>query len=145
MARIKNTHTTDRRPADEMSDVEVQNALDAERVGPPVVHDAVDAVPATKSALELHALDSAKVNSKIVVTRDAAVLATPDGLIELPVGDPARKLREGARIQKMAEGVFVATQLNATEICPDKTYPTAAQAIEDFPHHFHHVKRGESR
>lgn len=61
-----------------------------------------------------HALDGAPKNSKIVVVKRAnepgrlAVLATPDGPVPLPEGDPAHKLPEGSRVYVGPEGQYIA-------------------------------------
>lgn len=88
-----------------------------------------------------HALDSAPVNSKIVVVRldgkNKAVLAMPSGTITLPVGDAAARLPEGARIAKVADGKFVSTQLSPAIDCPPLHTKTAIEAIVQFIPHFH--------
>lgn len=84
-----------------------------------------------------HALDEAKNNSKIVVTKLGAVMATPDGVKQLPVGDPAHGLPEGARIMKQGPDAYVACQLSAVEDHPEKTFPSAGAAIVGFLAHFH--------
>lgn len=91
---------------------------------------------------EPHALDLAPDNSKIVVVlldgKSHAVIAGPEGAKELPVGDIAHRLPEGARIQKLPDRQgFRATQLSAVEDHPDRTYATAGAAIAGFLEHFH--------
>lgn len=89
-------------------------------------------------AYEPHALDLAPVNSKIVVVRDSgrtfALLATPDGVSELPEGDPAHLLFEGARIQKLGESLF-RSQPVSSETAVDS--PTAHEALSTFMRHFY--------
>lgn len=101
---------------------------------------AVDRSPAIPEAGP-HLLDSAPVNSKIVVvlidSKSHAVLGTPDGAKELPAGDPAHRLPEGARIRKLGEREFLAEQLNASEDHAPITRESAGRAIADFIPHFH--------
>lgn len=88
-----------------------------------------------------HALDSAPVNSKIVVVlldgKSHAVLAGPDGAKELPKGDPAHRLPEGARIRKIGEREFLAEQMSPAEDHAPITRETTMRAIADFIPHFH--------
>jgi hypothetical protein len=88
-----------------------------------------------------HALDSAPINAKIVVVlldgKSHAVLAGPAGAKELPVGDVAHRLPEGARIRKIGEREFMAEQMNATEDHAPITRESAGRAIADFVAHFH--------
>lgn len=86
---------------------------------------------------ELHALDLAPLNSKIVVTEDGALLAGSNGVSLLPKHDPASKLPRGARIQKLGTDRFVAVQLSATVTVADLETTTAAEAIRRFLPHFH--------
>lgn len=86
----------------------------------------------------LHALDSAPVNSKIVVVEgDGAILATPDFHTRLPDGDPAHKLPVGARIVKRAEGIYQSIQLSPAEDHPLLVTASARDAIAQFVPHFH--------
>lgn len=88
-----------------------------------------------------HALDSAPLNSKIVVVlldgKSHAVLAGPDGAKELPKGDPAHRLPEGARIRKVAEREFLAEQMSPAEDHAPITRESTQRAIADFIPHFH--------
>lgn len=87
-----------------------------------------------------HALDLAPPNSKIVVTSNGAVLATPDGPRLLPKTDPANRLPVGARILKQRHGEgfrYRSTQMSATEDHADIFAETAGQAIGEFLNHFH--------
>lgn len=83
----------------------------------------------------LHALDLAPVNSKIVVTEEGAMLATPQGVTVLDDADTASRLPDGARIRKTADG-YIADQIgdNAT---PALVTTTADDAIDRFRFHFH--------
>lgn len=61
--------------------------------------------PITITAAAPHALESAPVNSKVVVAgQRAAVLATPAGVTPLPAGDPAHLLPQTTTIQKLENG-----------------------------------------
>lgn len=135
---------------EDFSELEVQQMLEArDQSGDrdaPLVPGSVPAPPPEPPSIPpntLHALDHAPKNSKIVVIlnqethKPEAMLATPDGVTRLPDFDPAHKLPEGARIQKIGDGRFVATQLSATVIVPDLETPTAALAIVQFIPHFH--------
>lgn len=93
--------------------------------------------PTAPSAFEAHALDEAPVNSKIVRTRESAVLATPERVVDLPKTDPASRLPEGARIAKRSEHRYEAEQLNAGVTLPMLVTTTAAEAIAGFVQHFH--------
>lgn len=88
-----------------------------------------------------HALDAAPINSKIMVVllagKSHAVLGTPDGAKELPPGDPAHRLPEGARIRKLAEREYLAEQVSPVEDHPPITRTSASRAIADFVPHFH--------
>jgi len=88
-----------------------------------------------------HALDVVPVHSKIVVViadmEKFAVLSTPTGANRLPPGDPAHGLPEGARIMKVAEGKFRATQLSPAIEQPVLETNTAIAAIRGFIPHFH--------
>lgn len=88
-----------------------------------------------------HALDSAPLNSKIVVVliagKSHAVLATHEGAKELPAGDIAHRLPEGARIFKQAEDQYRAEQLSPTVDHPPLVCTTAGECIARFVGHFH--------
>lgn len=90
-----------------------------------------------------HALDLAPVNSKIVVTEDGAMLATPAGVSVLPKHDPASRLPKGARIIKGDPVTFIASQLSATVFVKPKNYRSAAEAIADFQGYFH-ARKGDA-
>lgn len=68
----------------------------------------------TMAALPDHALDLAAENSKVIlvprieVAGRMAVLATPDGPVELPKGDPAHLLPIGSKVYKTPHGYFAA-------------------------------------
>jgi hypothetical protein len=96
--------------------------------------------PALPPSPPLHALDLAPVNSKIVATLGGAVLATPERVELLPPGDPAHRLPEGAKIQKVAEHVYRASELRSFYGHDAKDYETATAAIQDFLTHFHEVQ-----
>lgn len=89
------------------------------------------------------ALDSAPVNSKIVVVivagKRVPVLMTPDGEKAVTVDDLSYMLPEGARIRKVKENLFVATQLSPAEDHLDLKTVTAREAILEFNFHFHDV------
>lgn len=88
----------------------------------------------------VHPLESAPLNSKIVVTAVGAVLAGPPGHSMLGKQDPAQKLPEGAKITKMLiEGKvrYLSTQLSPVQDFPDKTYENVAEAISNFLQDFH--------
>lgn len=88
-----------------------------------------------------HPLDSAPVNSKIVLVRTEgvlkAVLATPDEISVLDPSDPASKLPEGASIRKIGAGKFVAWQLSPAVDYPAYQSTSASEAIAGFVPHFH--------
>lgn len=89
-----------------------------------------------------HALDIAPINSKIVVVRDEGgrvpILAMPSGeQIILGGDDPAVKLPAGAKIQKTAEGEFLASQLGGSDVTASRVSATAYDAITGFLAHFH--------
>lgn len=90
--------------------------------------------------VSLHALDTSPVNSKIVVTEQGAILATPDFVGCLPEGDIAHALPEGARIQKIREGVFRSVQLDPAHVFDALLTGTATEAIDGFLAHFHGVQ-----
>lgn len=100
-------------------------ASEPERLDPPVV------------TVPKHSLDDAPVNSKIVKTLDGAWLATPTGVVQLKKTDMASRLPDGARIQKIAENRYRATQLSPAEQKPDFDTLTAYEAIQRFVPHFH--------
>lgn len=119
--------------------------------------------------LEPHALDLAALDSKLVVVlvdgKPKAVLVTPTtNATPLPVGDPAHKLPEGAKIlkttvaahlkhlaqhdpreriaaastlQAWAGDLYVGEQLSAQEWHHPLYTATAAEAIAGFVAHFH--------
>jgi hypothetical protein len=127
-------------PEEELSILEVQNLMEerdraAQPIKPvPVAEYLEAALPVVPG---LHALDSAPVNSKIVVVEQGAVLATPsDGPVLLPKTDRAHKLPEGAKITKTHAG-FRAEQLSAVIDRPVMLYATAGEAIDGFLAHFH--------
>jgi hypothetical protein len=117
-------------------------APDTLPVEPAPVDPLTPVTPPSEPAPEVHALESAPVNSKLVVVEDGqkhrkAVLATPSGAEFLPEGDPAHALPLGARIHKAADGKYVATQLSPALDFPDATFATASEAIAGFIPHFH--------
>lgn len=93
--------------------------------------------PTEPSKRRGHALDFAPVHSKIVVTTEGAVFATPNGVSFLPKTDSAAKLPVGARIEKIAADQYRSQQLNATLARPATVHATAIEAIAAFVEHFH--------
>ncbi len=98
-------------------------------------------VPVSVETSTLHRLDVAPVGSKIVVVRRegvvTAVLAHPEGIADLPFGDPAHKLPEGAVIKKVADGKFSSTQLSPAIEYPPLETKSAGEAIAEFVPYFH--------
>lgn len=98
------------RNTDEPSAVEVQQMLAAldgnEGAALPELPVVEKLDPGILAITDNHVLDTCPINSKIVVTDQGAVLATPDLERLLPDGDLAHKLPEGTKIQKIAEGRF---------------------------------------
>lgn len=84
-----------------------------------------------------HALDDAPINSKIVKLKEGAILGGPSGNRLLPSGDPAHGLPVGAKIFKLAEGRYIAEQLDAVEYHPEFETDSASSAIAQFIAHFH--------
>lgn len=128
------------------SEVEVQQMLEARDrsdapespLAAPLSHDLPEQTPLPPSNPEgRHALDISPINSKIVVTDEGAVLATPISVGKLPKTDPANRLPTGARITKRAEMVFDSWQLSPAEDHPTQTYATAGEAIRNFVNDFH--------
>ncbi len=94
--------------------------------------------PETREEAPKHQLDLSPKNSKIVVVwRDGAILATPDGESPLPKTDPANKLPVGAQIWKKGESEYESKQLGAVVSLPDRVYPSAFEAIACFVDDFH--------
>jgi hypothetical protein len=87
------------------------------------------------SGLPDHALDTAPVNSKIVVTTRPegpgriAVMATPDGARLLPEGDAAHRLPIGTKVFKLDDGRFC-VKLPAGFEAYAQTVFTCGQAAE---------------
>lgn len=134
-----------------MPDIEIPPAAIIEPV-PEVQeewHEAIAAASEESAVVEIvaipsHALDSAPINSKIVVVREAGVtsiiLALPSGEQVLLGGDDiAIQLPVGAKIQKTADGEFLASQLGGNEAHPALVTGTAHEAITGFVPHFHEV------
>lgn len=85
----------------------------------------------------LHALDLAMIGSKLVGTEQGTVLATPEREVMLVDPDPAARLPKGARIQKIADGVFRSIQLDHVEDKDALITATAYEAVMQFRSHFH--------
>lgn len=85
----------------------------------------------------MHPLDTAPVNSKLVVVRNEGVLETilagPNGQTKIP----ASKLPEGAVILKVGEHRFESRQLSPAIEYPVLKTATAGEAITGFVPHFH--------
>jgi hypothetical protein len=130
----------DRRAAEDAADLAEMAAVEATGEAPiPWVAPVEAAMEPVAAAVpdSLHALDSAPVNSKIVVVDTGAIMATPDFEIRLPDGDPAHALPIGARIIKRADGIYQSVQLSPAEDRPLLITATAADAIARFVVHFH--------
>lgn len=125
--------------------LEAQDTADALAAATPIrpvkIIDTGYQIGETPAAAGAHALDLVAVNSKVVVCESDgekfAVLATPNGPIRLPKGDPAHRLPVGARIVKTAQGQYTATQLSPTLDRPPLVTETALEAITGFIAHFH--------
>lgn len=87
------------------------------------------------------ALDGAPMNSKIVVIREEKgkrpVFLTPAGELSIANDDVAWGLPVGAKIQKDADGRFVARQLDHDRGTEALICGTAREAIARFHQHFH--------
>lgn len=94
------------------------------------------------AAVPDHALDAAPENSKIIVVTPhsgkgrLAVLATPDGPVALPAGDPAHRLPVGSKIYKMG-GYFEAILPEEYESATPKRgfYTRAAEVLAHINQH----------
>lgn len=103
-----------------------------------IVLGEIEADPALETRQPQHALESAPVNSKLVVTVEGAVLVSPDSgePLVLVRPDPAAKLPVGAKITKVqsseGETLYMAVLLNCERPESPTVHDSVLEAIENF-------------